>query len=402
MIDLDNELRRAGRALERASLRVGDEAVPHAGPRRRVRRPIVAGVAIACLLTVGVVATAVVIAHDPSDSGVRTAPEIKTGPTQVPPLTFAAGVPETVDAAAPEPTSFLAAIGGGSERVAVLSTATGRVERYVTPEPGSQTLAWVSADQRTVYRTEGCVGNPTASSRWTAYDVATGASRAVFEDLPAAAVAESPDGAKLAYLRGCGPGIDALVVRDVASGRERVWTGTGLSDPQGGSAMILGGSTLTWSPDSTRVLVSARPATIQRSNPFVSVLWVVDINRGTSVSDGVPLIAPDPTTCTVTTGVFRAGTNDVLGAMTCGLPVVPNTGANTVASVVAFDATTGTTGQVQQVASGEFTLMTGIAVDASGQHVLVNILTPNGGQVLVLRGGNPVQLASDTYGVWWR
>jgi hypothetical protein len=351
--------------------------------RQRARRRRVAALGAAAGLAVALAVGVPLSLRDQGRRDVRVATQ--PTPSTAPPTPtsavlphFRASPPAPVDVNAPEPATFIGGIGGGHEREAVVSSTTGAVLRYLSPPPGSQTLPRISSDGRTLYKSElaGC------GRSWTAVDIATGASRPVFTDLADTVdVAPSPDGQKLALVRlsgkpgqGC-RGVE-LVVREVSSGRERVWKG--LAD----SNIVQ----LRWSFDSAQLAYElAGPGA--RVEPHL-----LDINAGTSVTDGIVLQAPDAG-CTLTLPRFRAGTEDVVLAQNCPRK----------AELLDFDRGTGALVARTLLASDDLFGVTDLAIDASGRHVIyvLSYYGPKPARVFVLRGQGPVAVRADCFYVFW-
>jgi hypothetical protein len=160
----------------------------------------------------------------------------RPGATPVVPVAPPSGPPAAV-----APDTFVAQVGDGASRQTVIVDArTGRVVHQV---PGSQRQADMVADAvvgpdlRTMYLPAATAGAAAScDAGWTQVDLATGARRPAFGGL--AGVGEfslSADGRTLAYLHTTAPATldrsqfrmrchTELVVRELASGRQRVWT----------------------------------------------------------------------------------------------------------------------------------------------------------------------------------
>ena len=123
-------------------------------------------------LVVAAAGTARLLPLLPDDAaGTRPAGEITVVPSP-------SAVSATVDARsphsaqpAPEPRVFLGGIGGGSERTAVISVATGTVLRYLIPPPGSPALGVLSPDRRIWFEP---AGEGPCGSSWRAITVSSG------------------------------------------------------------------------------------------------------------------------------------------------------------------------------------------------------------------------------------
>ena len=62
-------------------------------------------------------------------------------------------------------------------------------------------------------------------------------------------------------------------------------------------------------------MLNATTRAIGKPNP-VSATWILDINHGTSLTDGLQLRSPDAG-CTIPIARFRPGTNLVVAAENC-------------------------------------------------------------------------------------
>jgi len=371
--------------------------------RQRRRRRFTAGLVVAATLGVAVVAAIAAEATSNHHAVVAvTTPATQQnahGATPSTPLTFIPTTPAPVDSTAPEPTQFFAAIGAGGERIALVNTATGRRGPFFTSP--SQTLVRFSNDHKTIYvptPAHKVRETPTllfCGSAWTAINVATGASHPAYTDLGFPNdVVESPDGKKIAYvgplLRNIAKGCQSeeLVVRDKASGQERRWSAPRTSR---GQTVLQTITQLGWSPDSAHVTYALNSMT--PTTGAVTSTWILDINHGTSLTDGLQLRSPDAG-CTIPLARFRPGTNLVVAAENC---------VGRAAKVVAFNARTGVIAQTTQVASGPIYGIVDLAFDASGQHLLYILDGTNAqpSEVYVVRNGTPVPLLADAYQVSW-
>jgi hypothetical protein len=239
----EEELRSRLQALAVAG-RVAPEPTAIGAVRRRARRKLqgaTALVLVALVVAVGGVRLATEAADRPS-----IAPVVPVAPPSGPPAAVA-------------PASFVGQVGdGSSRRTVIIDASTGRVLRQV---PGTDRQAdhvadaVVGPDLRSLYLP--AAGPGAASScdgGWTQVDLATGARRPAFGGLTGVGeFSLSADGRTLAYLHISAPwAMDRtqfqchteLVVRELASGRQRVWT-----IPPGGSVQGL-----QLSPDATRLV----------------------------------------------------------------------------------------------------------------------------------------------------
>jgi hypothetical protein len=177
----------------------------------------------------------------------------------------------TGPAAAGPPSSFVTLAGpvDQPERVAVVSTATGKVARYLTDPPPAGTAAGrpaLSPDRAVVYFSLSGSGSRTGTYRVPfAGGPATRVTRTVGWGL-----AVSPDGSKLLLDARGQPGWRyGLVVLDLASGRERFLA---FPFPQRGD--VFG---YAWSPDSRQVALVRGPVT--DSDPPAQ-LFVLEVAGG--------------------------------------------------------------------------------------------------------------------------
>jgi hypothetical protein len=349
------------------------------------RPPARRGLLFATIAAAGVIAVVVTVGVVSARRPTHSAPRSKTTVATAGPPTFARGVAAPVDASAPEPNEFFASIGAGGERTAVVTTATAKIVRYITPP--SQILVRVSTDRRTIYSPSDLANRARVGCgrTWTAYDVATGTSAPAFSDLPDPVdVVASPDGHKVAYIRAFGTtgttgcSHQQLVVRDVASGRERRWD-TPPSPSSFGATIIQ----LNWSPDSNALTYELTDA------PDRGAVWVLDINHGTVLTDGLKLQASDPT-CHLATPRFRPGTARLLAAENCP--------PGRIDALVEFDPAIGAPTRTIPLVADVPVGVIDLAVDASGQHI---VYVMSGGTAYVVRGETSTALIQDTYQVNW-
>jgi hypothetical protein len=240
----EEELRSRLQALAEAG-RVAAEPTAFGAVRRRARRKLQGATALVVGLLVAV-------------AGVWVAAEAvrRPGATPKPPIAPPSGPP-----AANAPDTFVAQVGeGSSRRTVIVDARTGGVVRQV---PGSQRQADVVADAvvapdlRTMYLPAATAGAAAScDAGWTQVDMATGARQPAFGGLTGIGeFSLSADGRTLAYLHTTAPATldrsqfrmrchTELVVRELASGRQRTWT-----IPPG--AIMRG---LQLSPDGTRLV----------------------------------------------------------------------------------------------------------------------------------------------------
>jgi len=246
--------------------------------RRRARRRLLGGTA---LVLVGLLVAV---------GGVRLAAEVGDRPSIAPvaPVAPPAGPPAVV-----APTSFVAQVGdGASRRTVIVEATTGRVVRQV---PGSERRSELTADAvvgpdlRSVYLPAATPGPGGAcDAGWTQVDLATGARRPAFAGLTGVGeFSLSADGRTLAYVHTTAPTTldrsqfrmrcqTELVVRELASGRQRVWT-----IPPG--ATVRG---IQLSPDATRLVYL-----LERMPGGDLLLHLLPLAGTTSAADGHDLPA---------------------------------------------------------------------------------------------------------------
>jgi hypothetical protein len=268
----DQELRSRLQALAAAG-RVAPGPAAFGAVRRRGRRKLQGATALvltALLVVVG---------------GARLASAVgDRRPGPIPPVAPPSGPPAAV-----APATFVGQVGdGGGRRTAIIDAATGRVVREV---PGSARRAdqvadaVVAPDLRSIYLPAAGSG---CGPGWTQVDLATGARRAAFGGLRGVGeFSLSGDGRTLAYLHLTAPATldwgsnrmrcrTELVVRDLGSGRQRVWT-----IPPGGSVQGL-----QLSPDGSRLVYL-----LTRASDGDQVLHLLPLAGTASVADGHDLPA---------------------------------------------------------------------------------------------------------------
>jgi hypothetical protein len=255
--------------------------------RRRARRHAqrvaaltVAGVLVAVGLGVGIG-----LRRDHTTPTVdRPKPPVTSLAPVKPPATTPAPTPTstphptttTGPVAAGPPPSFVTLVGSPSPsapppRVAVVATSTGRVVRYLTgPAPAGgdwPTRPALSPDRAWVYYSLTGAGGRAAT-----YRVPFGGGPATkVTGTVGISLAVSPDGSKLLLDARNGPRWRyGLVVRDLASGRERFMA---FPFPQAGD--IFG---LAWSPDSRQVALVRGPIT--DNERFPTQLFVLEVASG--------------------------------------------------------------------------------------------------------------------------
>jgi hypothetical protein len=272
----EEELRSRLQALAVAG-RVAPEPTAIGAVRRRARRKLQGATAL--------VLVALVVAV----GGVRLATEAADRPSIAPvsPVAPPSGPP-----AAAAPVSFVGQVSDGSSRqTVIIDASTGRVRRQV-PGTDRQTDqvadAVVGPDLRSLYLPAAGPGAASAcDGGWTQVDLATGARRPAFGGLTGVGeFSLSADVQTLAYLHTSAPSgaMDRtqfqchteLVVRELASGRQQVWT-----IPPGGSVQGL-----QLSPDATRLVYL-----LARTPGGDRLLHLLPLAGTTSVVDGHDLPA---------------------------------------------------------------------------------------------------------------
>jgi hypothetical protein len=299
----EEELRSRLRALAAAGT-PASAPVALGAVRRRGRRKLQGGMALALVALLAVVGGVWLSAG----AGAQR----RRG--QVPPVSQPAGPPAAV-----APVTFVGQVGdGSSRRTAIIDARTGRVLREVRGSERRTVLATdvvVAPDLRSMYLPAAGPGPARAcDAGWTQVDLATGARRPAFGGLTGVGeFSLSADGRSLAYLHTTGPGIldrarlgascrSELVVRDLASGSQRVW-----AIPEGTSVQDL-----QLSPDATRLVYL-----LGRDPGGDRLLHLLPLAGTSSVTDGDDL--PAAGDCPVTMWRFRDDRRLLaLGATGCG------------------------------------------------------------------------------------
>jgi Tol biopolymer transport system component len=189
--------------------------------------------------------------------------------------------PKPVEPAVPTvtaPGSFLAEVGG---RLAVLSTSTGKVARYLTRAPAGQFSFALSEDGSTVWYSD--VDPCRGASGLYRVPYRGGAAVKVDGAVNARAMAISRDGSKLAYRPfSChGPSI-AIGVLDLRTGKKRTWSYSSRNE-------VLG--SMTWSPDGRHLAFIEFYGT----GELRTRAWLLDTESpGETIAVSQQLPAPDP------------------------------------------------------------------------------------------------------------
>jgi hypothetical protein len=284
------------------------------------------------------------------------------------------------------PRFFLGGIGGGGERTAVISVATGRVLRYLSPPPGAQALGVLSPDRRIWFEPS---GEGPCGSAWRAIAVASGRiAPALGGEGNIETFALDPDGDMLAMVKARPLGgtrcEHRLLVRDLRTGRERSW-------PLGPTVRL---SQLGWSPDSTRLAYDLDDDRAEVRHR----LLVVRVAAMRAVDDGLELSAPQPG-CTVSLPRFRTGSGRLLVAEHCG-GAGDATGRGR--ALLEYDPVGGApVGTLARVPAGA--MITDLSVDASGRHVLVLLFPGASSQATAyaVRDGTLRRLFQGAYTASW-
>lgn len=256
-------------ALSRAELDAELSHVVNRGRRHRARRRAAIGSSLALASIVSVMAAAVAL-RSPDDARIDMAQtttstvETTTSSSWVPPIT---GVTTTWPPGKPRPSSVVVVRPSGTdeaweEEIAVLDSATGRVQRSVYRTEGDIHGVALSSDGKYVYFVEEFCGNgPVQRVR---VDGAAGQKPEVITKRPSGDPSLTRDGRYVAYIGtgGCdAPAPDAadwaVHVHDFADNSDRLVG-------RGAEGYLLGEP--AWSPDGSTLVVSAQrlegPATV--------------------------------------------------------------------------------------------------------------------------------------------
>jgi hypothetical protein len=227
------------------------------GRRRRRHRRTAGGLAVCACAVAGALGITTIGSTGPTETvGITGRPTGATTPT---PTRRVGG----------EPTTFVVALRDG--KLAVASTASGRVLRVLTPVP-AVAFGVMGVDRRVFYDdAQGATGHPGCGGEPCAVQLATGATRPVDvtawrwtpEVPPAAAVSVSPDGRHGASISGT-----------------RLQLGARSATPRAIGVRGLDAGSYAWSTDSSRLVV----ATSAPGAPVAFRLLVVDVTTGRSRS----------------------------------------------------------------------------------------------------------------------
>jgi len=386
----EEELRSRLQALAVAGQVAADPAAV-AAVRRRGRRKVQGGMV---LVLVGLLLAGAGV-QLLSDAGHRRS--VGPVPPVAPPPGPLAGPPAAV-----APKTFVGQVGSGSSRrTVIIDAGTGTIVRQVPGSDHQSDLAAdavVSPDLRTMYlpatspsQAAGC------DPSWTQVDLATGVRRPAFGGLSGVAqFSLSADGRSVAYVHTTPGGIAGigipviprcrteLVVRELASGRQRVWT-----IPPGVSV-----HELQLSPDSTRLAYVLRHES-QEPNGLPPSLQVLPVEGTTSVAQGRDLPAVGDCPPSNPRFLGRSGRLLALGGRgSCG-------------DYLLVDYDLGTGRVVSSEPLGLPAEIFSMDVDRSGQHVIIAAAgKPNDQRpatVYVLRNGHPqrVPFSGDCWQADW-
>lgn len=355
--------------------------------RRRRRRVGFLLAAAACATAASVAAPVLLISGGPATHAVPSAASPTSGTTSAststptfgpsPVATFPALSPPAVPADHGDPATLLALVGAGTERLAVIDSRTGTVERWLQQQ-GSQLLVTFSADLSTAYQPDlhGC------DSTWTQINTRTGATAAAFTDLGRPLeVALTPTGDRVAYVHleggnlrvGCPTGTESLVVRDTATGQSRSWP----IGPGGGESLYP-----AFDPSGTRVAF-VRDGRVR----------VLDVNRDATLTDARPLSSAVPAGCRQSKPAWRPGSDTVLVTVQC----------RTSAAIVGYDAESGTETYRHDV-PGTDPLIASYGVDSTGKHLIYALsgsAGQPGGNVYAVEPSGDRHILDDAFQVAW-
>jgi hypothetical protein len=380
---LEDRLRRAAEAAM-GSGEVPMELLARVAHRRSRRTGTAVVMAASAAAAVAIVVPVTLVGHHKPQvtpaggGGAPTTSPSAIVATTAPAAVFAPLTPAAVPADKGEPATFLALTGAGGERLAVVDSQTGAVKKWLQQQ-GSQALMTFNAGLSTAYQPDlrGC------TSTWTQVDTSSGATSAAFADLGRPLeVALAPAGERLAYVhlqggsltRGCPTGTESLVVIDRTSGVTKSWP----IGPGGADSLY----------------PAFDPTGIQIAFVRDRRVWVLDVNRDTSLADARPLsqAAPD-TGCQQSKPAWRPGTDSVLVALQC----------RTSAAIVGYDASSGVETYRHDL-GGTDPLLASYAVDASGAHVIYALsgsFGQPGGNVYAVEPHGDRHIADGVYQVAW-
>jgi hypothetical protein len=383
---LDEELRSRLQALAVAGQATANPATK-AAVRRRGRRKVQGGVVTVVVFGLLLAAVGMQVR---SELGQRRS----VGP--VPPVAPPAGLPAAV-----APTTFVGQVGNGATRhTAIIDARTGRILRHV---PGTErrsdlaTDAVVGPDLGAIYLpTDGSSPTAACDRGWTQVDLTTGTRRPAFGGLTGVReFSLSADGRWLAFVHTTGPGTpnraafgtscrtEQLVVRELASGWQRVWT-----IPPGASV-----EQVQLSPDATRLVYLLEKAPGEQRP-----LHVLPLAGTTSVTQGDDLPAAGDCPPSNPRFLGDSGRLIALGGSGCGTGPRHD-------RLSEYDLAAGRV--VSSKPLGLRVEIFGVDVDRSGRHLIIAAAGTSNDQrpatAYVLRNGRPqrVPLPGDCWQADW-
>jgi hypothetical protein len=308
----------------------------------------------------------------------RAIPALPTLPTLPPPTTGAA------------PKTFFGLVGAGGERLAVVDTSTGAVQRYLQ-QTGSQALARFNANRTIAFQPS--IITRSCGTTWTAINLKTGATRPAYTNLKNPdEVAQSPDGSRIAYTSigrqktvegpygphrgGCPTATRTLIIADQPTGQQ-------LSIPLG----HYGQESVFPSFDTSGNLLAIK---------WQRKIQVLNLASGGGLS--MATIVPVKPGCDQVDPAFRAGTDELMIAADCrsdaeldGYSLQGDTWKQTYHRVVA---------------NQPHSFLASFGFDQAGQHLIYSVdvgNTSQQGAVFVQTGGSNdmQQVANDIYEVAW-
>jgi hypothetical protein len=283
-----------------------------------------------------------------------------------------------------EPSTLLASIGGGAERLAVVDPASGAVHRYVQTS-GSQALFVFAPDLRTAYQWDmrGC------RYSWTATNVRTGRVQPAFGGLGNVAdIAFSPTGQRMAYVS---VGRQRTVVVSTPQGHRRVPGGCSTASQSIVVTDTGGGATKQW-----QLPAGYDQATYLAFDPTATHVAfvegrrvrILDLNRDAVLASARPLARTLAPGCSQHLPTFVPGTNRVDVDEWCGTSHPP--------AIVGYDVRTGREVS-RHVVGHPGSFISYFAVDATGKHLVYSV----DGSVYAAEAGGDRHIIDDTYQLAW-
>jgi hypothetical protein len=394
--DLEDRLRRAARDIEASAVLPDDVLTAVAKRRRRNGAFAVAGSAA---LAASVVASGVLIASiQHGDHAHRSASGIgrhhhgihrgSSTTSHKPPMRFPLLPTPAPPPASSAPKTFYGLVGAGGERLAVVSSQTGQVLRYLQ-DKGSQWIMTFNTDRTIAYQPD--LHLSTCAKTWTAIDLKNGNAQPAFTDLNNPdEVALSPDQSRIAYTSigpqktiraasgpmpaGCPTARRTLVILDQTSGRQ---TTIPLGHASGGAVF----------------------PTFDNAGNLLALKWqgriqVLDLANGASLSTASSL--PQTSGCNQGDPAFRAGTDQVMVAADC----------KNGAELDGYSQENGTWTQTYHrvVATEPHAFQASFNFDPSGTNLIYSVDvgdTSNQGAVFVPSHSAPRKIAEGIYQVAW-